>query len=52
MRKDRFIDISLFYDWLEEIGRNPRFLINFSNEEILSFIKYIIERYKEVNNEQ
>jgi len=43
-----FIDASLLYDWLRCEGRiaSPTFLVNYTDEEIEDFLRYVIKKYE------
>ncbi|GAI04368.1 unnamed protein product [marine sediment metagenome] len=45
---ERFAQTSLYYDWLTEEGYPPGLsvLSDLSDEEIVSFIRYIIKRWE------
>ena len=43
---DRLVDISLYYDWLDEESMSYMFSM-MSNEEVLSFIAYIVKKCRE-----
>lgn len=47
-RLDRLVDISLYYDWLDEESMSCAFSM-MSTEELLSFIAYIIKRCREAS---
>lgn len=47
---DRFITISLYYDWLDEEGHSFT-ISNLTKEEILNFIRYIIKRWEEAKKD-
>lgn len=45
---EEFVDASLLYDWLRSEGRiaTLTFLLNYTDEEIEDFIRFIIKRYE------
>lgn len=53
---EEFVDASLLYDWLESEGRiaSQTFLINYTDEEMVDFIRFIVKewiKYRRENNE-